>query len=120
MHHGLETLPVQEGMALSCAGGYSGWILGRNSSQSNNAVAQAAQGGGAVTIPGGVQELWRCGTEGRGQRAWRGWAGVGLDGLSSLFQPSMIAVVPHCQFGRLWGMRHSLHVSPVSKPQFQN
>jgi len=29
-------------------------------------VAQAAQGGGGVTIPGGVQERWRCGTEGRG------------------------------------------------------
>ena len=25
-----------------------------------------AQGGGGVTIPGGVQELWRCGTEGLG------------------------------------------------------
>ena len=28
------------------------------------AVAQAAQGGGGVTFPGGVQETWRCGTEG--------------------------------------------------------
>jgi len=27
---------------------------------------QAAQGGGAVTIPGGIQEMWRCGTEGHG------------------------------------------------------
>ena len=27
---------------------------------------QAAQGGGGVTIPGGVQELWRPGTEGCG------------------------------------------------------
>jgi len=33
MHHGLETLTGQEGMALSCAGGYSGWILGELSSQ---------------------------------------------------------------------------------------
>jgi len=33
---------------------------------SGEAVAQAAQGGGGVTIPGGVQELSRCGTEGRG------------------------------------------------------
>jgi len=32
----------------------------------------AALGGGAVTIPGGVLELWRCGTEGRGQWAWWG------------------------------------------------
>ena len=34
--------------------------------KSSDAVAQAAQGGGGVTIPGGVQELSRCGTEGRG------------------------------------------------------
>ena len=27
-------------------------------------MAQAAQGGGGVTVPGGVQEMWRCGTEG--------------------------------------------------------
>jgi len=33
-------------------------------------VAQAAQGG--VAVPGGVQELWRCGTEGRGLGV--GWA----------------------------------------------
>ena len=30
-------------------------------------MAQAAQGGGGVTAPGGVQEAWRCGTEGCGQ-----------------------------------------------------
>lgn len=29
-------------------------------------VTQAAQGGGRVTVPGGVQEPRRCGTEGRG------------------------------------------------------
>ena len=39
-----------------------------------------------VTIPGGVQELWRCGTEGCGQWAWWGWVGIGLDDLSGLFQ----------------------------------
>jgi len=27
-------------------------------------LTQAAQGGGGVTIPGGVQETRRCGTEG--------------------------------------------------------
>lgn len=37
---------------------------------------QTAQGGGEITIPGGVSELWRCGTEGRG-----GWVGVGLGDL---------------------------------------
>jgi len=30
-----------------------------------------------VTVPGGVHELWRCGTEGRGQWAWRGGIGLG-------------------------------------------
>ena len=30
----------------------------------------AAQGGGGVTIPAGVQELCGCGTEGCGQWAW--------------------------------------------------
>ena len=29
-------------------------------------LVQAAQGGGGVTIPGGVQEIFRCCTEGRG------------------------------------------------------
>lgn len=36
--------------------------------KSSDTVAQAAQGGGGVTIPGDVQGLWRCGTEGHGQR----------------------------------------------------
>ena len=40
---------------------------------------------GGVTIPGGIQELWRCGTEGRGQWGWVG--GVGLGDLRGLFQP---------------------------------
>jgi len=40
-------------------------------------VAQAAQGGGGVTIPGGAQELQRCGTDmdmisGHGGVVW-GW-----------------------------------------------
>jgi len=29
-----------------------------------DALAHAAQGCGGVTVPGGVQELWRCGTGG--------------------------------------------------------
>ena len=33
---------------------------------SGEALAQAAQGGAGVTVPGGVQEMWRCGTEGCG------------------------------------------------------
>ena len=39
---------------------------------------------GKVTIPGGVEEPWRCGIEGCGQ--WWGWAGVGLGDLRGLFQ----------------------------------
>ena len=31
--------------------------------KSSWALAQAAQGGGGVTVPGGVQEPWRYGTE---------------------------------------------------------
>ena len=34
--------------------------------KSGEALAQAAQGGRGVIVPAGVQELWRCGTEGRG------------------------------------------------------
>ena len=45
--------------------------------KSGNALAQAAQGGVGVIIPGGVQEPWRCGTWGHGQWAW--WDGLGLD-----------------------------------------
>jgi len=40
-------------------------------------VAQAAQGGGGVPIPGGVQDTCRCGTEGCGY--WAGGGGLGLD-----------------------------------------
>jgi len=34
--------------------------------KSSDAAAQAAQRGGGVTIPGDVQNPWRCGTEERG------------------------------------------------------
>ena len=51
------------------------------------AVAQAAQGGGGVTIPGGVEEPHGRGTEGHGQLAWCDGLMVGLDALSGLFQP---------------------------------
>ena len=54
-------------MALSCTRGYSGWILEKFLHRKNGeAVAQAARGGGGVTVPGGVQELWKCSTEGCG------------------------------------------------------
>jgi len=51
--------------------------------RNGDALAQAAQGGGGVTIPGGAQELWSCGTEDHGQCAW--WGGLG--DLRGLFQP---------------------------------
>ena len=34
-----------------------------------------SQGGSGTTVPGGVQELWRCGTEGCGH----GGGGLGVD-----------------------------------------
>lgn len=43
--------------------------------QSGEALAWAAQGGGTIPIPGGAQEILRCGTEGYGQGAWvDGWS----------------------------------------------
>ena len=53
----------------------SGWTL-------------VAQGGGGVTVSGGVQEMWRCGTWRRGLVGNIGgrWM-VGLDDLGGLFQP---------------------------------
>ena len=50
-------------MTLSCIRGSSGWILGKISSLSDQVLAQAAQEGGGVTVPGGVQETWSCDTK---------------------------------------------------------
>jgi len=36
------------------------------------ALAQAAQGGSGVTIPGGVEEPWRCGIVGTVGMVWGG------------------------------------------------
>jgi len=58
------------------AGEGSSWILGKVPlRKSSNALAQAAQGGGAVTIPGGVQEKDRCCTDGHDleQSQVNGW-----------------------------------------------
>jgi len=57
--------------------------------KSSEAVAQATQGGGGVTIPGGVEEPCGCGTEGRGQWAWGGRLMVELGDPRGLFQPSL-------------------------------
>ena len=40
-------------------------------------MAQAAQGGGGVAVPGDVQELWRCSTE--DTVSWHGGYGLVLD-----------------------------------------
>ena len=52
-------------------------------------MEQAAQGGGGVTIPGGVQETGQCCTEGHGLMGNIGaWWMVGLDDLiNPIFQP---------------------------------
>ena len=50
------------GTAITYAGYQETFLLRR----SGEALAQAAQGGGGVTIPGDVQEKGRCGTEGYG------------------------------------------------------
>ena len=59
-------------MALNCARGDSVWLLGKTSQKERCCSGTAAQGGGVVTVPGGVQGTWRCGTEGCGQWAWLG------------------------------------------------
>ena len=57
--------------------------------KSGDALAQAAHGSGGVTVPGGVQELWGCGTK----RTWSmsmvgmGWGWVGLGNLRGLSRP---------------------------------
>ena len=56
-------------MALSYARGGSVWILEKLLQKSGEAVAQVAHGGGGVTVLGGIQKPWRCGTEGCGQWA---------------------------------------------------
>ena len=55
--------------------------------ESGQVVKWAAQGGGGVTVPGGVQEPFKC-TEGHGIVGNTGdrWT-VGLDDLRGLFQP---------------------------------
>ena len=60
-------------MASSCSRGGLGWVLGNIPLRKNGAaVAQLPRERG-VTVPGGVPELWGCGTEGRGY----GHGGVG-------------------------------------------
>jgi len=48
-------------MALSWSRGASGWILGK--SFFSERVEQASQGGGVVTVSGGIKETYTGGTE---------------------------------------------------------
>ena len=76
-------------MASSCARGGSGWTLGNTTSlKGGQALEWAAQRGGGVTNPGGVQGmLGRC-VEGHGlmRTIGGGWM-VGLGDPVGLFQP---------------------------------
>ena len=59
--------------------------------KSGEALEQAAQGSGGVSIPEGVQEMCRCGTKGQGLVGNMGNIGgsgtVGLDDPGGLSQP---------------------------------
>ena len=70
----LVTVTGWEVMAWSYTKRGSGWIFGKKSQNERWCSGTAAQGGGAVTVPGGVQGTWRCGTDGHGQWWW--WVGV--------------------------------------------
>ena len=63
---------------------YICWILGKYFYKSGQ--EWTAHGGGGVTVPGGVQETFRCCIEGCGL-AGKYWWMVGLDGLGGLFRP---------------------------------
>lgn len=45
--------------------------------EKTQALEQAVQGGGGVTVPGGVQEKSRCRTEGHGLEQARAWVNGG-------------------------------------------
>ena len=60
-------------------------------SRASQALEQAAQGGGGVTVPGGVQTTCRCGTSGYGlvgTMVLGGW--WDSNDLTGLFQPVIL------------------------------
>jgi len=90
-------------MASSCTREGSSWVLGKISSpQEWSSIGTGCPGSGGVTIPGVVQEWWRCGTEGCGQWAW--WDGLGLDlVILEVFSSFNDSVILHIQKdGEIW------------------
>jgi len=49
-------------------------------------LEQAVQGGGTVTVPGGAEEPWRCGTEGCGSEHDDDGLVTGIDDLRGPFK----------------------------------
>ena len=76
-------------MASSCAREGSGWTLGNTTFlKGGQTLEWAAQRGGGVTEPGGVQRVFGCCTEGHGLARTTGDGRmVGLDDPVGLFQP---------------------------------
>ena len=67
---------------------FTGHGLEAGQKERGNALAQAAQEIGGVTISRGAPEPWGCSTKGHGQWGWWGeMVGIGLD-LKGLSQPS--------------------------------
>ena len=60
--------------------------------KSGEAMAQAAQGGGGVTVPGGVPEPCGCGTEDVVSGHGGDGLVVGPGDLKGLFQPKLFCV----------------------------
>jgi len=84
-----------EEMDLSCTRGGSGWILGKNSSQQEWwGSGTAAQGSGGVTVPGGVQETCRCGTEGHGLVGMVGWIDSWTSWSQEVFSNLHVSMIP--------------------------
>jgi len=67
----------------------TGWVLGKISSLKERCCSgTAAQGGGGVTVPGGVPEPCGCGTEDVVSGHGGGGLAVGPADLRAIFQPS--------------------------------
>ena len=93
-------------MASGCAMRGSGWVLGDISSLEQCCSGTAAQGGGGVTIHGGVQ---RGAVALRDVGSGHGGAGLGLClGVFSIYNDSMM-LWSHPSQRTVFRMRSSLH-----------